>query len=98
EALPRARLHWNLACDLLHRRILSLSIGLVMAAWPCRQLVAQQPQPYTWQQIRDKFESANPTLRAAQLNIDESRAAEITANLRPNPDFSLSTDGTQLAR
>jgi cobalt-zinc-cadmium efflux system outer membrane protein len=37
-------------------------------------------------------------LKAAQLNIDESRAAEITAYLRPNPDFSLSTDGTQLSR
>jgi len=35
-------------------------------------------------------------LKAAQLNIDESRAAEITAFLRPNPDFSLSADGTQL--
>jgi cobalt-zinc-cadmium efflux system outer membrane protein len=51
---------------------------------------------FTWQQIRDKFEAANPTLKAAQLNIDESRAAEITAFLRPNPDFSISADGTQL--
>jgi outer membrane protein, heavy metal efflux system len=50
----------------------------------------------TWQQVKDKFESANPTLKAAQLNIDESRAAEITAYLRPNPDFTLSADGTQL--
>ena len=52
---------------------------------------------FTWQQIRDKFEAVNPTLRAAQLSIDESRAAEITAYLRPNPDFSLSADGTQIA-
>lgn len=51
----------------------------------------------TWQQIKDKFEAANPTLRAAQLSIDESRAAEITAYLRPNPQFSLSTDGTQIS-
>jgi outer membrane protein, heavy metal efflux system len=51
-----------------------------------------------WQQIKDKFAAANPTLKAAQLNIDESRAAEITAFLRPNPDFTLSTDGTQLTR
>jgi len=49
----------------------------------------------TWQQVRDKFESANPNLRAAQLNIDESRAAETTAYLRPNPDFSISADGFQ---
>lgn len=52
----------------------------------------------SWQQIKDKFEAANPTLRAAQLNIDESRAAETTAYLRPNPDLTLSTDGTQISR
>ena len=51
-----------------------------------------------WQQIKDKFAAANPTLQAAQLNIEESRAAEITAYLRPNPDFTFSTDGTQLTR
>ena len=52
---------------------------------------------FDWQQIKDKFAAANPTLKAAALNIDESRAAEITAYLRPNPQFSLSTDGTQLS-
>lgn len=53
-------------------------------------------QALTWQQVREKFEAANPTLKAAQLNIDEDRAAEVTAYLRPNPDFTLLTDGTQL--
>jgi cobalt-zinc-cadmium efflux system outer membrane protein len=53
---------------------------------------------FTWQQVKDKFASANPTLKAAQLNIDESRAAEITAYLRPNPDFSLTADGFQVSR
>jgi outer membrane protein, heavy metal efflux system len=46
----------------------------------------------TWQQIKDKFESANPTLKASRLNIDESRAAEITAYLRPNPNLSFGLD------
>jgi cobalt-zinc-cadmium efflux system outer membrane protein len=50
----------------------------------------------TWQQIAQKFEATNPTLKASQLNIDESRAAEITAYLRPNPDFSWSADGFQV--
>jgi cobalt-zinc-cadmium efflux system outer membrane protein len=49
-------------------------------------------QPLTWQQVQQKFEAANPTLRAGQLNIDESRAQEITAFLRPNPDLTLSLD------
>jgi outer membrane protein, heavy metal efflux system len=46
----------------------------------------------TWQQVRDKFEIANPTLKAAQMNIDESRAEEITAYLRPNPDITATVD------
>src|ERR1700680_4992062 len=57
-----------------------------------------QQQSFTWQQIRDKFEGVNPTLLADKLNIDESKAQEITAYLRPNPQLTLSTDGTQIAR
>ena len=56
-----------------------------------------QQHSYAWQEIRDKFEATNPTLLAARLNIDELRAQEITAHLRPNPDFTLSADGTQIA-
>jgi cobalt-zinc-cadmium efflux system outer membrane protein len=56
-----------------------------------------QQHSYAWQEIRDKFETTNPTLLAARLNIDELRTQEITAHLRPNPDFSLSADGTQIA-
>jgi outer membrane protein, heavy metal efflux system len=52
----------------------------------------------TWDQIKERFRTANPSLQAAQMNIDESRAEEITAFLRPNPDFSLTADGFQIAR
>jgi cobalt-zinc-cadmium efflux system outer membrane protein len=52
----------------------------------------------TWEEIKAKFEAGNPTLKAARINIDESRAAEVTAYLRPNPDFGLTADGTQLTR
>src|ERR1700683_2058788 len=55
-------------------------------------------QAYTWDQVREKFRTSNPTPKAAQLNIEESRAAEITAFLRPNPDFNLSADGVQIAK
>jgi len=55
------------------------------------------PQTLTWPEVRDRFQAGNPTLRAAQISIDESRAQEITAFLRPNPDFSFLTDGTQIA-
>jgi cobalt-zinc-cadmium efflux system outer membrane protein len=69
---------------------------IVLAGISIATLPAQTA--FTWQQIQDKFKSANPTLKAAQLNVDESRAAEITAYLRPNPDFTLSADGVQISR
>ena len=47
---------------------------------------------FNWEQIRDRFQTSNPTLRAAQISIDESRAQEITAYLRPNPDLTASVD------
>lgn len=51
----------------------------------------------TWGQVKDKFETANPTLKADAINVQETKAGEITAYLRPNPQFTLSTDGTQIA-
>src|ERR1700722_13519608 len=49
-------------------------------------------QTFTWEQIREKFKQTNPTLLADQVTIDESRADEITAFLRPNPDLSFNLD------
>jgi cobalt-zinc-cadmium efflux system outer membrane protein len=65
-----------------------------MATLLAHPIFAQQA--LTWLQIKDRFEAANPTLRAAQLSIDESKAQEITAYLRPNPEVGFATDGTQL--
>lgn len=51
------------------------------------------PQPsFTWQEIRDKFEAANPALRAARIGVDETKAQQITAYLRPNPGFTATLD------
>lgn len=47
---------------------------------------------FTWQQIKERFQAANPTLRAGQIGLDESRADEITAYLRPNPEFTIAID------
>jgi len=58
---------------------------------------AQQVQALSWDQVKAKFEVSNPALKADADNVDEMKAAEITAFLRPNPQFSLSTDGTQIA-
>ena len=51
----------------------------------------------TWEQVKAKFEASNPTLRADSMSVDEMRAQEITAYLRPNPQFTFSADGLQLA-
>ena len=58
---------------------------------------ASAQQTLTWEQVHLRFEQNNPTLLAGKLNIDESKAQEITAFLRPNPTFALSADGTQIA-
>ena len=64
--------------------------GLALTAIAAGSAFAQQP--LTWQQVRDKFEAANPSLRAGQIGIDESRAEETTAYLRPNPNLTLGVD------
>ena len=75
---------------------LQLFLSLVLVCVSANSLQAQKA--YTWEEIRDRFSAVNPTLKANELSIEESRAAEITAYLRPNPDFSLTADGVQINR
>src|ERR1700745_3439525 len=46
----------------------------------------------TWQQVRAEFQLANPTLQAGQISVEESRAQEVTAFLRPNPTLGVALD------
>ena len=55
-------------------------------------IMAQAQSPMTWDQVRQRFEQNNPTLMAGKLNIDESKAQEITAHLRPNPVATFTAD------
>jgi cobalt-zinc-cadmium efflux system outer membrane protein len=71
-----------------------MCFGLMLSTGCAKSGLAQKA--LSWQEIRDKFEAANPTLRAGQIGIDESKAQEITAYLRPNPYFTLTADGTQI--
>ena len=81
------------ACQIASSAILlSLLLGLL----PVRLCAQTATAPYTWDQIKVLFASMNPTLKADQANIDESKAQEITAYLRPNPQLSVATDGTQI--
>jgi outer membrane protein, heavy metal efflux system len=64
--------------------------GFRMTALLAESCFAQKA--LSWPEVRDKFEAANPTLRAVQIGIDESRAQEVTAYLRPNPTGGLAID------
>jgi outer membrane protein, heavy metal efflux system len=63
---------------------LFLAAMVVNAGWAQRAL--------TWQEVRDKFEAANPTLGAGLIGVEEFRAQETTAYLRPNPSLTLAAD------
>jgi len=78
---------------------LLLSLGTVSV---CAQTAPQSAAPaaalvWTWENVKDRFELNNTTLQAGRLNIDELKADEITAHLRPNPDLTISADGTQIS-
>jgi cobalt-zinc-cadmium efflux system outer membrane protein len=68
-----------------------LYIGLLFAAAGLGQQPAN-PHALTWQETEEKFRANNPTLLAGKVNVDEARADEITAYLRPNPDMSIGLD------
>ena len=68
-------------------------VALFVLSWFGAKAYAQEP--WTWEKVKERFEQNNPTLLADKLSVDESRAQEITAFLRPNPQLSLSADGTQ---
>jgi len=79
--------------------MLAILLGTVSlrAQTPARVPAPAPSQKWTWDQVKEHFELSNTTLMANKLNIDELKAEEITAHLRPNPDFTLSADGTQIA-
>jgi len=70
--------------------------GSVMAAALLTSFACAQ-ETLTWEQVKAKFEAANSALKADEINVEEMKAEEITAFLRPNPQFTAATDGTQLA-
>jgi cobalt-zinc-cadmium efflux system outer membrane protein len=77
----------------LSRIACGIALGLLLTTF--RPAAAQQT--LTWEQIKAKFEAANPTLMADAINVQEMKAEEVTAYLRPSPQFTLSQDGTQIA-
>src|SRR5450631_184056 len=72
-------------------------VGLTITLASCLAPGAGAQQALTWDQVKAKFETVNPALKADADNVDEMKAEEITAFLRPNPQLSLAADGTQIA-
>jgi len=77
--------------------VITRSIGSCFVAIAALGVSAAAQQALSWDQVKAKFEASNPTLQADESNVQEMKAEEITAYLRPNPQFTFSTDGTQLA-
>jgi len=73
-------------------RVLPLVVATVCFAQSAPPSVPLPSQSFTWENVKDRFEQNNPTLLADKLNIEESRAQEITAHLRPNPSLGLLAD------
>jgi cobalt-zinc-cadmium efflux system outer membrane protein len=71
---------------------LPISVAAVLLLLAPGLSSAQQSLALTWDQVKAKFEAANPALRADALGVDEMKAAEITAFLRPNPTASFTMD------
>jgi cobalt-zinc-cadmium efflux system outer membrane protein len=61
-----------------------VAIGTSSGAWAQKTL--------TWEQAKKEFEASNPTLLAARVGVQESRAEQITAYLRPNPELTFLLD------
>ena len=64
--------------------------GIWAAAWMASGAFGEKT--LSWEQAKREFQAANPLLRAGQIGIGESRAQEITAFLRPNPDITATVD------
>ena len=73
-------------------------VGACLLSLSCVTGSAAAQQAFTWEQVKAKFEASNPTMKADEINVQEMKDQEITAYLRPNPQFTFSTDGTQIAR
>src|SRR5579885_3228346 len=54
--------------------------------------VAHAQKPLTWEDVREQFRANNPSLQAGQTFVQENRANEVTAGLRPNPQLSIIED------
>ena len=75
----------------MYRLIWRVATSLLVAVG-CLAQTPTLPGALTWQETREKFRSNNSTLLAGKVTIEEARADEISAFLRPNPDLTFGWD------
>jgi cobalt-zinc-cadmium efflux system outer membrane protein len=73
------------------RRLAIQPVAALLIVWSVPAAAGAQPT-LTWQDAKTRFEATNPTLRADQIGVEETRATQITAFLRPNPALSVTVD------
>ncbi len=72
------------------RLVSQVCVGCVVLGCMATNVAAQTA--LTWPEVQAKFHATNPTLQADQIGIEELKAGEITAFLRPNPQLSATLD------
>ena len=75
----------------MQQRIPVTALFLLMGPWALGQ-PAPAAETLDWPQVLERFRQNNPGLSAGELNIRESQANEMTASLRPNPNFTSTED------
>ena len=65
---------------------------ILVPAFAATAIAGLAQTPLTWDQVRERFETNNPALAASRFGVDEMRANETTAGLRPNPTLSFTSD------
>ncbi len=75
----------------MHRQHWRVYCGFLLAA-ECLAQSAGSPHAITWREAQERFRANNPSLLAGQVAVDEARADETTAFLRPNPNMTFGWD------
>jgi outer membrane protein, heavy metal efflux system len=73
-------------------RVICVVVWVILGTAPG----APAQKALSWDEVRTRFRANNPTLRAGQLSVEESKANEISAYLRPNPNFTALLDQVTL--
>ena len=67
-------------------------IGRALAGFLLAASAVSAQTALTWEQVRERFRANNPNLTAGRVGVEQSKAQEITAYLRPNPDVTATLD------